>query len=256
MSGFASSLLWLLLASSPASAQDQADFAAANEKALAGDQAGAIALYESLLERGLRNEDVFFNLGNVHAESGRWVEAAVAYERALRLAPSDPAARENLARVRKQLLHGEEITPIEQPVEAVEVLVAPLPSTFARIGFVLASSLFFVAWFLRRQSSAKWTQRLLAAGLTVGLVLGTGLGLVLIGQEWVRLDVRAVVLTDESLREGPDARFREAGRARAGSRARVLERDGGWTKIQTEEGRSGWLDTRALEHVDPAPTGA
>lgn len=246
-------LLSLILLSGHASAQDQADFAAANEKALSGDEAGAIALYESLLERGLRSEDVLYNLGTVYAQAGRWVEAAVAYERALRLAPGDAAARENLARVRRMLRGRREVTPLEQPVEVIEPWVAVVPPEGARLGFVFGASLFFLAWFLVRRSAAGWRTRLLGAMWALGLVSWVALGLVLAGQEWVRLERRAVVLREQPLLDGPDPRFREAGRVHAGARARVLEQDGPWSRIQSDEGHTGWVEDRHLAPVELGP---
>lgn len=242
--------LGLLQVASAPSAQDQADFAAANEKSLAGDTTGAIALYEDLVTRGLSNEDVLFNLGNSYAQAGRLVDAAVAYERALRLVPFDHDVAENLRRVRARLHPNVEPRRIEQPVEAVEQIVARAPPRPARIGFVIAVSAFFLAWFLRRQSGPRWLRRVLGFIAGLGSIIGLTLGLVLAGQEWVRLDERGVVLSDVVLRAGPDARFGEAGPARAGARARILEEDASWSKIQTDEGIAGWLESSQLHPID------
>lgn len=246
-------LLGLFLLAQPVSAQDQADFAAANEKALAGDTDGAVALYQSLIERGLRNEDVLFNLGTVQAQAGRLVEATVAFERALRLAPRDAGVRENLERVRRKLRGGEAVTPLEQPAEAVEPWVSWVPSRWAQLGYVAAWAAFFSAWFLRRRRREPGPARLSAGLQALALTLGLGLGAALIGQEWVRLDARAVVLEDHALFEGPDPRFPEAGRALAGSRARVLGQDGAWSKVQSEEGHTGWIEARRLVLIDGRP---
>lgn len=250
MNVLASLLATATLFGAAPSAQDQADFAAANEKSLAGDVEGAIALYEDLVVRGVSNEDVLFNLGNNYAHAHRLVDAAAAYERALRLAPLDREAKENLARVRARLHPGQEVKTVAQPVEGVEPLVARIPARFGEVGFAFGWSIFFLAWFLRRRATREWSRRLTSVLVGVGGVVGLSLGLVVAGQEWVRLDERAVVMADAALREGPDARFGEAGRVRAGSRARVLEEDAAWAKIQSDEGVNGWLEARSLHFVD------
>lgn len=240
---------------SPATAQDQADFAAANEMILAGDNRGAIALFEDLLARGITNEDVLFNLGHAYAHAGRLVDATVAYERALRLVPFDAAIAENLERVRQRLHPGDAPERIEQPVEVVEQLVARVPPRVARVGVVLGFSSFFLAWFLRRRSTARWLRRVLLAWLLLGLFSAAPLAAAVAGQEWVRLERRVVVLEDRQLEDGPDLRFRDLGRVRAGSRARLLDEEGAWAKIQTEEGLTGWVESKQLVRLE-APAGA
>ena len=233
------------------SEQDRADFAAANEMVLAGNDRGAIALFEDLLARGVSNEDVLFNLGHAYAHSGRLVDAAVAYERALRLVPTDADVAENLARVRQRLHPGKQVARIEQPVEVVEQLVSHVPAALARPAYVVGFASFFLAWFARKRSSGRGLRRVLLVWLALGLLSALFMGAVIAGREWVRLDPRLVVLQDSGLEDGPDARFRDLGLARAGSRARLLDEDGAWVKIQSDEGLTGWLESTRVARIDP-----
>ena len=58
--------------------------------------AEAIRLYKESLNENGRNSDVYYNLGNAWYRAGNVAQAVLAYERALRLDPSNMDARANL----------------------------------------------------------------------------------------------------------------------------------------------------------------
>lgn len=229
-------LLLVLLSAAPAK-----DFEAASERALAGDRAAAIGLYESLLEAGVEHEDLYFNLGNVLARDGRHLDAVIAYERALRLAPGDDDVRANLDTVRAEMLGEAAKGPPEELglADVLDPLVSPLPAAPMTYAFLVANLLLVLLLIAVKKRAVIAT----VAAVTVML------GAVTAGHAIVAADPRGVVLESTKLKRGPHARYEERGEAETGTRVRVLEEEAGWLRVQNPDGTTGWLRERRVERL-------
>jgi hypothetical protein len=60
-----------------------------------------------------------------------------------------------------------------------------------------------------------------------------------------------VLRRDESLRVLPALAADRAATLRTGEIARVLERDGSWTRVRGDGGREGWAETGLLVAIAP-----
>ena len=233
-------ILMLALAAPPEAA---ADFTAANERALNDDLRGAIALYESLLARGIDNSDLLFNLGNAYAKSDQLIEAVIAYERALRLNPSDEDVLNNLEIVRAKLdpnaAKGSLATP-DAPLTAADAFapwVALLPRGFAAWTLLVGNAVFWLGLWL------PWRRLTI---LTIGGGLAVASALLLVAQAVVESDDVAIVRRPTTLREGPRPQFRSAGSAPAGTRVRIIDDNGNWREVQRDDGTTGWVPVNDL----------
>ena len=56
----------------------------------------AVQIYEQLVDSGVRNADVYYNLGNAYFKNGELGQAIANYRRAEMLTPRDPLVRANL----------------------------------------------------------------------------------------------------------------------------------------------------------------
>ena len=232
---------WLLLLTLAAPPDVQADFTAANDRALQGDARGAIALYESLCERGVRNADVLYNLGNAYAANDQLIEAVVAYERARLIDPSDADLASNLAIVRKRLAPDVAATDVPDAPLTVSDAFAPwakaMPSPVAAALLIIGHALFWVGWWYERRRLP-----LLITGASLA-VLG---GLFAIAHSVVDSDQIGVVVRGSTLREGPRPQFRAAGTAAAGARVRIIDNNGTWREVQQDDGTTGWLQLKDI----------
>lgn len=86
---------------------------AANALVTAGHPAEAIAIYEQLVEEGVQDAVVFYNLGNAYFQAGKPNQAVLNYQRAARLDPRDSDIRHNLALAREQA--GLAVEPAQDP---------------------------------------------------------------------------------------------------------------------------------------------
>ena len=68
------------------------------------DYSTSIALYEELVDSGIRDANVYFNLGNAYYENGQLGSALLNYRRAQQINPRDVDIGVNIALVRSERL--------------------------------------------------------------------------------------------------------------------------------------------------------
>jgi tetratricopeptide (TPR) repeat protein len=254
-------LVWVTLAAMGVAAQHARPsslrevFEAANVAASRGDYQSAISRYQRLVEVGVRDGDVYFNLATALAQSGDYPRAILNYERALEVRPNDTKARDNLRSAEKTLEETRAEAEGEAMIQRSSSISDALYSSFTEdalaYALVVSNLLFFAflgwAWATRRRSGLR-VAIVVSAGLALGfcaLGLGVKAGV-------FRDGLRAVALDDRvSLREGPDARARARGEARGGDRAQVIAADGDFVKLRVVSGAEGWVEASAVGLVNP-----
>lgn len=247
-------LLGLLVGS--ASADSLADlFASGNAAYARGDYSAAISDYETLVESGVMDAAVSYNLGNAHASLGHLGQAIRYFERTLGVSPGDDAAERNLKLARDAL--GE-----RQAKERGEALVAERPALgqalFAALREdTLAYLLVVSTWIFSLALLALFFVRAEGGRLSLGisasvfalLALISGFGL------WAKADFgapgrRAIVVQDRAaLREGPDDGARSAGELSEGESVRVLGKTGRFARVLLAKGGEGFVEAAAVGEI-------
>ena len=229
-------------------------FERANVAASRGDYETAVSGYSVLVDAGVRDPDVFFNLGTAFAQSGDYPRAIVNYERALTLRPNDDRTDENLRNAEKALEEGRAEAEGEAMIHRRSSLGDALYGRFTEdslaIVLLLANVFFFGclgwAWVSRRRNGALIGLSITAAAVLVFSALGIG-----VKSGTFRDGPRAVALGDRvPLREGPDAQARTRGEARGGDRGEVLAADGDFVKLRVINGDEGWAPASQVGLVD------
>lgn len=249
-------ILVTLLTLAPAARADSlgAIFERANSAYFRGDYDEAVVEYRRLLEAGVVDPDVAYNLGAAEAQRGRYGAAIHHLERALWLRPGDEDAERALAEVRGALgsrraeARGESEVQTGSLGEALFGGVSPdLLATLALLFDFLLFAALAALVFVRRESLR------LAAGVgavlfTIGLfVSGAGAA---VQSGWLDEGEPAVVLTEGlPLREGPDARASTRSNAPEGDRAWVLDVDRGWARVRVPGVGEGWVQRDAIGMV-------
>lgn len=223
------------------------DFRAATERALSGDLAEAISLYEHLEQSGVKHPDLWYNLGTTYARAGMLVDAAVSFERVLRLDPGDEDARANLQSIRTKLRpasRGEDGQVATGLIDLIEPFVSPWSQDGAAWTLLILDAVFFSLLILGRVwRRSRRAAAIIAAPVLIALLVTT---LVVIGQELVRRDHRAVATKTTDLKEGPHPRFGATGGVYAGERLRLGAEESGWVEAQNELGQRGWIAEQDL----------
>ena len=234
-------------------------FEAANVAAFRGNYAEAIGDYAELVEAGVHDADVYFNLATVLAQAGNYPQAILYYERSLSLRPGDASTAANLTAAEQALENAR----VEAEGEAmIHRSRAVGEAAFQRISkdtlayiLLLANFLFFLGltcfWFSSRRP--RWLMSLVASSAL--LLVGSAFGLAIKAGAF-REGSRAVVLEDRvALREGPDPRAQIRGEARGGDRGEILgSADGEFVKLQVTGGPVGWAKADQVGTIEPPST--
>jgi tetratricopeptide (TPR) repeat protein len=249
-------LVALMLPASLAAAQAPASlseiFRTANEAAFQGNYATAATGYEQLVDVGVDDPDVFYDLGLAYAHLGRHGRAVASFERALRARPGDAGALAGLEASRTALGRRR----AEREGEAVVDAGTPFgESLFGAVsedmlaGLVLALMALFFG-LLTSLSFAEAERTRLAIGVITPLV---GISLAILGFGLLARTgafdpgpPAIVVREDASLREGPSPAATERHRAVEGERAYVLGSEAGFAHVVLGGGREGWVDAEEI----------
>ena len=251
---------FLALPAAEASAQPMAElFARANDAFYAGDHARAAAGYEALLDAGVDDPDVTFNLACAHASTGAWGRAIWQFERTLLLRPGDEDAARGLEKARGALGRRQARDRGEAMVETRPPFRQAVVRRFSveMLAWLLASlnALFFGALILRRFTRAE-TARLflaIAAPLLGLLVAVAALGLAFKIDAFEEGEAAIVLDEDVALHEGPDERTPLRVSGSEGTRARLLGREGTFARVRLATGAEGWANAASIGTLGPVP---
>jgi hypothetical protein len=229
-------------------------FTRANAAYFRGDYDEAAREYRRLVEAGVLDADVTYNLGAAEAKRRRYGAAIQQFERALWLRPGDDDAEQALAAVRAALAERRAAARGESEVHAASLGEAVYGGVSIDVlaGLALVfNTLFFVALgalVVLRRESLRVGIGIAAVIAAVGLgVSGAGLA---VRSGWLDDGEPAVVLEERApLREGPDARASERHHAPEGHRAWVLERDGDFALVRVPGVGEGWIAKSAIGMV-------
>ncbi len=234
-------------------------FDAAGRDFAAGQLDEAIAGYERLLDAGVVDADVYYNLGTALAKAGRFGEATLQFERSLYLAPGEADASANLATTREVLAerlterHGE--VELGQSRGLGEALVHDLSEGLLTSLLLVFWAVAFLALMVVRLQKGRVRLGALVTALlsflfaaVFGFLVASKLGTLEEGRPAV------ITATEGVLREGPDPRAIRRGDVYEGERADILRSDGEFVNVRLSGGRSGWLLSEYVGAVRPEPS--
>lgn len=222
-------------------------FLRANQAFLAHDDATAIANYRSLIDSGVDDAEVYYDLATAYARTGKLGRAIQFYERVLRLRPGDDEARQALAAVRQALAREVVTRHPEAHVKERAPLFAALTDDVTSNGAAVA---FLIAWLL---AFGLLFGRLFVKGEVPRLVVGVALvasglaslvtGGLLVSKGWSDHGAHEAIVVTEEIHalSGPGHDFEEAWTAVEGTRVRVLAREGRWVLVRGPSEHEGWV---------------
>lgn len=234
-------MMWMLLVVLFTGNDPTALWEQANQAYSEGRYEAALASYQSLLEQGVHNGPLYYNLGNAYFKTGNLGQAVLHFYRAQRFMPGDADLAKNIrkaADVRKDPIIEGEHAGVDQQLES---WLWRLPY---ELTFWMAASLLLIAGVAGLALVSGFRQRkwlgyvLVCAGIT---------GLLLTGLATVQHDVltnrdAAVVLVDEVfVLSGPSEQESVSLTLHEGIRVHILDRTDGWYRIRLANGLNGWL---------------
>jgi hypothetical protein len=237
-------------AEAPGSSQAQL-FADANAAYLSGDISRATSAYEALIAEGVASPTLETNLGAAYLRQGKRGEAALHFERALFLDPSDDDARADLTELRRGNVDKLEGEAEEGGSETLARVLAPLPGGPASVVFLIAWCAGWAFLGLRvfqpqRRGPGTWAAAAFSvAGLCALITWGAAHGRKLALQ-------RAVVVAQSApAREGPQEKSATHFEVHEGTTVRVEDEEGPFRRVKLANGLTGWVSSVAVELVVP-----
>lgn len=197
--------------------------------------------YRRLVDQGVHDAAVWYDLGNAYVQLDDLGRARVCYERALRLSPRDREIRANLAILMQRLSDRETD---EDPLLHLArwFTVNELAVASSVLWFAFAVTL--AAWLRRRREALAWW-----SAVSLGALLFVG------SLFWIRwhseIDTQQAVVipTEVKLYNGPGRDYTASINLHAGTRVQVLQSDGDWREVGAFNRVRGWLRAEQVETI-------
>jgi tetratricopeptide (TPR) repeat protein len=241
------SVIGILAAPARCPAQEQGrQFLAAMEAYKSGDYAAAVKGLEAIADAGVRNGQLYYNLGNAYLKNNDLGRALLWYERALTLIPHDPDLRFNYEYARSLTKDLQEGGP--SPLTRILFFWAYELSARTIIVLALACNLIFwglaIAWRLTRRRGLR--HALLAVlALTLVFVLTAAYNYFEAAHH-----THAVVLPPAvAVRSGLEPTSTELFQLHAGARVKVVRQMQDHVQIQFSENKIGWIPAAAVGRI-------
>ncbi len=221
----------------------------ANQRYRDGEHQQALDGYLALLDQGVDNGKLHYNLGNAYYRSGELGRAILHYHKARKFMPKDPDVAANLA-----LANQKRVDPvIEGETEAFgdnfDGMLRQWPyavSYFGALGLLALIGLIGLFKIIRPETG-KWTGYVLVVGM-VGATLLAAAAFVQ-HQRLTREDQAVVIAKKINVMSGPSTRETISFTIHEGIRCRILDETESWRRIRLANGYNGWLPRTAVEKI-------
>ncbi len=222
-------------------------FSLANLAFVDGRHDEAVLGYLDIIERGMVNPDVYYNLGNAYLKTGETGKALLYYEKSLELSGGDDDIKYNMALAKEVLALPEERVDAASLIEKAGRFFSFKGSADLALLFYGITFSLFIAGIFASEGGKKKVRT--AGYLFAALTLFTGVTALskLYGQE--RAENAVVVVKKAGLHEVPLDSDVPGLFLREGMKVRVDEVEKRWLKISAPGGQGGWIKRSAAEII-------
>lgn len=206
----------------------------------------AIEIYSQMIDEGINDALIYYNLGNCYFKAGNLGEAILNYKRAKRLLPSDNDVNFNLDFARSQRV---DVLVVSGRPGFVKFIVE-LPGRFSLNGLTMFSSSIFFVIFILLILSLFCKKRIfyrIVVGLSVLFICSAILLSISIRNR--NIDEGVLITSAQAVGSGPGEDYSLLFTLHEGAEFRILEEDGEWARIVLEPGLTGWLGKKSFKKV-------
>lgn len=226
------------------------DISAANQAYKNQDYKEAEGIYKRLLDRGVNNFELFYNLGNTYFKLGEKAKARLYYEKALRFNPLNNDLKQNL-KLLKSTLKDKELIDQAFLQKILKNIIFFFPLNV--LGFL--SLLFFMIIMLLISALIIYKSRARRKIVKILLSIFSLLFILFILLTVFRLvqfhDHSAAVIMDDTVfaYSGPSQEFQQVFTIHAGLKVKVEKQSDDWSLIKLSSGLGGWIKTESLQKI-------
>ncbi|MEW6097095.1 MAG: SH3 domain-containing protein [bacterium] len=214
------------------------------------DYTKAISLYQQIIDSGVKDGVVFYNLGNALLKNGQLGKAILSYERAKRVLPRDKDIKANLTYA--NLLTIDKLS-AKKGLLTTWISKSHLflnineQTVIIFIIYLLITALIILYIFIDRKN----IRRLFVA---LGIILLVSFLILLIS---VSIKIRSVVQTNEAIvivskvevKSGPEDELETIFFIHEGTKVKIEEVRGDWYQIELLDGKTGWISGKTVEQI-------
>lgn len=240
-----------LLASSPSTAPAE-KMLTANQLYENGHYAQAAQAYQQLVDQGVVEGALYYNLGNAYYKQGDYGRAILNYRHAQHLLPRDPDVEANLALARAQAVDQfeavEDASPLNGLGGAVQSWFTPNELAMAALGTWILF-VFLVILVGSAKTGSGWRRALQYALVLVGILLVVGV-LSLGSSLYLEKDRSegVIVAAEVDVTSGPGAQYVAEFTLHSGAEVQLVEVRGNWVRLALPGGAlEGWVPASAVE---------
>lgn len=211
----------------------------------------AVDFYQRVLDHGMTSADLHYNLGNAWYKQGKFPEAILHYEKALKYNPAHEDARVNLKMVNN--LITDRIEPASEPFYKrwYRGIWRSMPLktwTLFSIGGFIVLLLAILLFVFSRSVTLKKT--VLPVGLLAVIVMTISLIMGAESRAYLE-DTHKAVIFEPSLnvKSAPDQSGTDLFNIHEGLRVEIKQQLGEWTEIEIADGRVGWVPADAYKKI-------
>ena len=246
-------LLGLGLSVSPARAEgDVSSLWQAGNEAFAAEQwQNALNYYQMIEGENLESADLYYNIGNTYFKMGDNAHAILYYERALKLDPTHADARHNLDIATQLTLDRVDAVPDFILVSWFRGIRQGLSAdtwAWLTLALLLVAGI-LLTLFLRSGSRGLRKVSFIVACVVVALAIATFVFSLLQRKAVTRQDSAIITAPVCSVKSSPADGGKTVFVLHEGTKVRLLDSVGDWTKLEIPDGRQGWASTSTIEVI-------
>ncbi|MBQ0024372.1 MAG: BatD family protein [Bacteroidales bacterium] len=211
----------------------------------------SLDLYKSIEAQGLESADLYYNIGNAYYKLGDIPHSILYFERSLKLDPSHDDARNNLAIVSQMTLDKIEIVPEFVLATWLRELRESMSAdgwAYMTIILVMAVAALMLV-FLRSSSMKARKLSFIAACIVMFFTIVTFIFSASGRRAVSKVESAIVTSPVSSVKSSPTDGGNAIFVLHEGTKVKLLDEVGEWTKIELGDGRQGWLQKSTIEEI-------
>ena len=202
----------------------------------------AASLYERIIQSGIRNGEIYYNLGNSYFKRGMLGKAILSYRLAELHLPRDEDLKANLRYARqltKDRIEEKQFLPF---IKEFCFWYSKLNLKELMIVFLIVHAIFWIVVIIRTFWKKEYQKLILLINLVLVVVLGCSLTLKMYNRTY---NIEGVVLTKEiTVRSGNGINNTVLFQLHDGAELKIIKQDEGWIKIELKDGKRGWVESK------------